>query len=46
MVVVYTKLLNEDDEVVGCVTLKIFSNGKAYQAAVPFPQAWKSCTIR
>jgi hypothetical protein len=37
MVIVYTKLFNEDDEVVGCVTLKLLSNGQSYQPAAPFP---------
>jgi hypothetical protein len=37
MVVVYTKLRNEDDEVVGCVTLKLLSNGQWHEPTVPFP---------
>ena len=37
MAVVYTKLFNEDDEVVGCVTLKLLSTGQSYQPAAPFP---------
>ena len=37
MVVVYSKLRNEDDEVVGCVTLKLLSNGQWREPVVPFP---------
>ena len=36
MVVIYTKLFNEDDEVVGCVTLKLLWSGQWDQPAVLF----------
>ena len=37
MVVVYTRLRNEDDEVVGFVTLKLLSDGQWHEPTVPFP---------
>jgi hypothetical protein len=37
----YPKLFNEDDEVVGCVTLKLLSTGQSYQPAAPFPPGLK-----
>jgi hypothetical protein len=37
MIVYCTKLLNEHDELVGCVTLKVLNEGQTFEPAAPFP---------